>query len=355
MFVDIPYAAKLRGLPIGYDRWGNSFWLLAVQESMTIFPFDHSGRALDPADQSTTEPCILCRDMNGTWSYNNGCKLADLLDTFSEEYPCEMLLKAKLIERFHTVRSKLRVFTQQIKPTHQSWLEKKISLERWVAEMTLYGGPNESHRCRQLEVVWARCGESRINLLCGMIGNHSELNSDKFPLAFQSEILHRTKFSQPLSIEDSFDHHHTKGWNRADLFSKIRQIAASTTASCLLADGQSAQSLQASLAKSQFLQKNESTVPQNFNSESVTNKLVAQLHPITSEVIHLYSSVDSVCDCFGVSAVDVLKAVTSRPTGKLEGFLWQLRDDSDTGNNTAPILLFASTDLQCTRLLRLQS
>lgn len=368
VFSDVANQAHLRSLPLGFDRCGNSYWLFAAQEIMTLFPCDASGRSLDPADPLTTEPCILLRDPKGQWSYHCGRDINALLSSFSHDYECERVLYFRLIERYALTRSKLRVNVQSVKLLQPAWLEKKMNLERWIFEMTLYTGPNESHKCRQLEVVMARCAESRMNAYYAALCRSEEEIGRIAHIPTREALLRKQRQVKELTIEDCFDFHSIKGWSRFDVLTRVRQLAACTTATRILGDTQICATVQAALRKSPMQLSNAppqavevkidnadpnpplSSVEININHECVpavqvttdnsaganvsgclsatgsTNnpnrKPIEQLHPITGEVLRIYPSGKDAAAFLGISHSSVSQCLNGNKAD-YAGFRWK--------------------------------
>lgn len=364
VYSDAVQQSSLRSLPIGYDRYGNSFWLFAAQECMTVFPFDSFGRALDPADPHSVEPCILLRDPKGMWSYHCSRNIDAIVRAFSDELPCEHILRVRLIERYHIVRSRLKLNVQLIKPLQQVWLEKKMSLDRWIAESNLYTGANDAHRCRQLEVIWARCAESRMNMHYAALFRNEEEIERVSNRAMREALLRRQRRMKELMAEDCFDHHCTKGWSRIDAFTRIRQLAASTTASRILGDSQICAAIQSGLSKSLFLEippqsptadddgvaednpsgsalaeqhscrsadidvaRKASPVPEPSSTSASMplsrTKAIEQLHLVTGEVLRVYHSGRDAATFMNVSQSGISQCLNGIKTD-CYGFRWRV-------------------------------
>ncbi|KAJ1391155.1 hypothetical protein B484DRAFT_286493 [Ochromonadaceae sp. CCMP2298] len=97
----------LSSKPLGYDRYGSSYWLLNVQEVSSLFPQQINGAAaLGPSrkDQPVpVEPCVLMRDVRGWWGYHDGIDFTSLIARFGGER-CERVLAFRLIERLAYAR-----------------------------------------------------------------------------------------------------------------------------------------------------------------------------------------------------------------------------------------------------------
>lgn len=247
----------LRSQPVGYDAVGNVYWLLHVQSSMTLFHFDSSGRALDPTDSMTAEPCVIMQDVQGTWYYYNARLFSKLVNDLNAPVLSEKLLRLRLIEKFYIIYRNLRETTLGIKPLQVIWLDRKLSVERWVSETIQHTGPNEAHRCRILETLWARCSEIRMHVYYAYLFKLDDDVERTSERAEREAMLRKQRRFKEDSIEDIFDLHPRKGWNRADLFTRFRQLAACTTATKLHGDPTIAKTIiTATVSKGQFLHRN---------------------------------------------------------------------------------------------------
>eukprot|EP01035_Chromulina_nebulosa_P023916 gene23916-31038_t len=63
---------SLRGVPLGYDRYGSSYYLLQAQESMTLKPLGSYSidQQLDDNNDISIDPAILIKDPTGWWGYH---------------------------------------------------------------------------------------------------------------------------------------------------------------------------------------------------------------------------------------------------------------------------------------------
>lgn len=222
-----------RSQPLGYDSAGNVYWLFHVQGSMTLFPFDEKARSLDPTDVNTSEPCILMQDTSGTWYYCSSKYLAGLLQHLSDPAECEQLLRLRLIEKFYILNRSIRLSTLDIKPLQLTWLQRKMQIESWATEQTMYQGPNELHKCRMLEVLWARTAEARMHIYYAYLfklDDEVERGSER---AEREALLRKQRRIKEDAFDEVFDLNSRKGWNRLDYYTRLRQLAAVTTATTI--------------------------------------------------------------------------------------------------------------------------
>lgn len=209
---------------------------------------------MDPLDQNTREPCLLLRDKSGQWYYNTGNELNRVIHSLSPAIQSEKLLKYRLIEKYLSFRSMLFSSTLNVKAGQQVWIERKHAMERWIVESPLFAGPNDSHRCRQLEVTLARSCESRMNVYYAhYFRDEDEL--DRSQRAEREAALRKQKKIRDLMTEESFDMHLTKGWHHRDSSIRIRQLAACSNATKIHGDPAIAGILTSIISKSPFLSK----------------------------------------------------------------------------------------------------
>lgn len=227
---------------------------------------------MDPLDQNTIEPCLLLRDHLGQWYYNTGIELNRLVQSFSLDIPCEKQLRYRLIEKYLVFRKSLLSTTLNVKSGQQVWIERKHASERWIVETPLFTGPNENHRCRQLEVTYARCCETRMNIYCSYLFREEDRSDelDRSQRAERDALLRKQKKIRDVMMEESFDLHPTKGWFHRDAGSRIRQIGACCNATKIQADPTIAAVITSTLSRSQYLTKMPSEI-ENASAASAPN------------------------------------------------------------------------------------
>ena len=227
---------SLRSMPIGYDRHGNSYWLLPAQEVTPIFPFNRTGKvdgvsfrkfSIENTNSSTAvEPCVLIRRPNGWWGFHSGRAMLQLVNTFALDIPCERMLRQTLIDRYSYIRYALMQNTLKMKSIMQEqWIDRRIACAHALEKLdlplvleqelgqgqgqdgnryiqvnkniqtvytvlvctihTIYTLPpiHTTHtlpsiyiqkRLRCMEVAWARCVEVRSNLHYANIYRHED-------------------------------------------------------------------------------------------------------------------------------------------------------------------------------------
>ena len=127
-------------------------------------------------------------------------------------------------------------------------------MERWIVESPLFAGPNDSHRCRQLEVTLARSCESRMNVYCSSYFRDDE-EVDRSQRAEREAALRKQKKIRDLMMEEAFDVHLHKGWHHRDSCIRLRQLSACTNATKIQGDPAIAGVITSIMSKSPFLSK----------------------------------------------------------------------------------------------------
>lgn len=247
----------LRSKPVGYDAEGNVYWLLNVQSKMTLFPFDSSRHAIDPTDSQTLEPCILLRDLTGTWYYHDARNMPKLIRDLNNPVACERLLRYRLAEKLTITSYALRDSTLLIKGYQTPWLDRKLNIERWLTDQQLYVGPNEMHRCRQLEALLGRAMEIRMHIYYAYLFKYDDEVERSSERAEKEAVLRKQRKYKEDCLEEIFDLHPRRGWNRLDLFTRFRQLSATCTATRIVSDPVIGKVITGNvLSKALFLQRN---------------------------------------------------------------------------------------------------
>jgi hypothetical protein len=169
---DMEKPLSLRSMPVGYDAMGNSYWLLGAQESMTLYPYESSGAvatslvpnnapgSMQYGGKQPRQPCVLVRRANGWWGYHHGNDLGKLLHTFSNNIPCEKILRQCLVERLCFTMRLIMHNTLRIKYLQREWIDRRARAENWLSSLkmdpSLDEGGNTQERVRLAELVWAR-------------------------------------------------------------------------------------------------------------------------------------------------------------------------------------------------------
>eukprot|EP00597_Dinobryon_sp_UTEXLB2267_P015929 CAMPEP_0170128380 /NCGR_PEP_ID=MMETSP0020_2-20130122/21138_1 /TAXON_ID=98059 /ORGANISM="Dinobryon sp., Strain UTEXLB2267" /LENGTH=1040 /DNA_ID=CAMNT_0010362293 /DNA_START=759 /DNA_END=3880 /DNA_ORIENTATION=+ len=330
---------SMRSMPLGYDRYGNSYWLLGAQECMTIFPsisMDFTNPALKPL-----EPCLLIRETNGWWGYHNGHDLKTLVSIMSVDIPCEKVLRECLLERLVFTKRVLQHGTVKLKLMQQEFSDRRARAEKWLASIVLSSNLTDAKKVNLLETVWARCAEVR--MLAALL---------------RDAILRRQKKLRETLQDESFDHHPTKGWLRIDLQTRIRELSTTLTATKVLADSSVFPVLENILTKSLYLKKlvpssadsdlkpaveedestDEMVVDENtpalakpaaeqllekLYSKHSHTKCIEQLHLITGEVLRVYPSGKDAAQFMNVTQSGI-SLVTSGIRPDCYGFRWRI-------------------------------
>lgn len=339
--------------PIGYDINGVAYWLLQAQSVLTIFSFDSTGKCRDPAYGRTHEPCILARDCKGSWYYYPELDVTQLVNSL---LPTESTLRLRMIERFGMIRSHLKVTTLNIKAQQQIWFDRKLGAESWISESALYTGQNEAHRCRQLEVLLARCTEIRMNTYYAHMHCFEDDRERSSHRAEREALLKRQRNMKESMSEDTFDCHPVKGWGRLDEFYRIRQLAASTTATRVHSDPLIASAIQSNLRNCTYLKIHKvdlesdqadvaRSIPQTELNELLETPLIEdqeeaengfqgaastgsrtkpieQLHLITGEVLRVYPSGKDAASFMNVSQSSISQCLQGKRNDCF-GFKWR--------------------------------
>lgn len=247
---------SLRSMPLGYDRYGNSYWLLGAQEMMTIFPIITMDLAV--ANSKPVEPSLLIREASGWWGYHNGHDLKSLVSIFSVDIPCEKFLRECLLERLVFTKRVLFHGTLKLKLVQQEFLDRRARSEKWLSAITIQSNIGELKKAALMETVWARCVEIRMLVHYALIFKLEEdLLSDRMAaVRGDKEIVTRKLDAIRDKLQgDSFDHHPTKGWLRFDRLTRIRELATTTMATKILADSSVFPILQSVLSRSVYLKR----------------------------------------------------------------------------------------------------
>lgn len=258
--------------PVGYDRLGNAYWILTVQEATTLFPYQPNGVAILIGGSSSSstagdnktplEPCVLVREPSGWWGYHSGHELPALLSSFSSEIICERVLLLKMIEKLAYTRCHLHRNVLNIRVLQREWIIKRIRGEYWT-QTAKYPTENVTpvQLNRLLELVWARCVEVRHQLHYASVYKYEDDAPINNSRAEKDAMMRKQKKMRESTLDDTFELHPLKGWDRSDMFARIRQTSACTTATRLVADPTIYPTLHQLLKRSPYLARNEPLAP----------------------------------------------------------------------------------------------
>eukprot|EP01038_Epipyxis_sp_PR26KG_P005944 gene5944-8193_t len=253
-----------RSRPLGYDRYGNSFWILTAQESLTIFPHDTRGLSFgSPDNPPAVEPCVLMQDKKGWWGYHNGQSLISFVNSFATDIPCEQDLRANLIERLVTVRKILYSESIKFKYSQLDWIDRRLRSERWINEINRTNlNLNVSQFIKLSEIIWARSVEVRMyNYYSLLYKDEPDIDRKNSARADREAVLRRNKKLRDLWQDECFDYNPYKGWVRLDILSRLRQLSCSTTATRIHSDSTLYTVIQRLLKMSPILKKHIPIAP----------------------------------------------------------------------------------------------
>jgi hypothetical protein len=171
--------------PIFVDCGRKSYWLLPSQESFSVFPLDSNAKSFNKERAPVTEPCILVRTSLGTWHYHDGIDYSAFLNYVESRNQAAAL---RITERISAARTIFKFAKNQ--PQNKIWLDRKLAVEKWTSAATLYSGPSEALRCRQLEAHFARCLEARMCIYYANIYQRGSREGDK---EYSSAVQRRCK------------------------------------------------------------------------------------------------------------------------------------------------------------------
>lgn len=229
-----------------------------------MFPYQPNGMPTVIGTSGLTgkpsvEPCVLIREPSDWWGYFNTAELPTLLSSFSSEIICERVLILRLIEKMAYTRVQLYRSVLTIRSMQRDWIFRRFRTEHWVHNVKL---PTEAVQVvqtnRLLELVWARCCEVRNQLHTSSLYKFEDdppvMTSARTE---KDNLLKKQKKYRDTITDETFEHHAQRGWNRFDALQRLRQTAASTTATRIIADPTINPNLTMVLKRSPFLRRNE--------------------------------------------------------------------------------------------------
>jgi len=239
------FSPSLLSQPLGFDRNGSSYWLLSVQEYSTLFPYTTSGQASfrtignnGVQSMNVIEPCVLIREPNGWWGFHCGIDVKTLFDSFSDEVPHEKRLRLRMIERIAMTRCVLRKGTLYVNMLQREWIDRRSRCETWLLNQTKIPDiMSTQQKNLYIELVWGRSVEVRqLMHFSGVYRYEDDPQTQSTVRAEREGLQRKQKKLRDSCLEDSFDLHPARGWRRDDPLTPIRMIAASCTATRLIAD-----------------------------------------------------------------------------------------------------------------------
>ena len=128
------HAAIKRAAPLGYDRFGREYWLLGVQENMTLTSLAQAH--LSTPNATRIDPSILIKERSGSgwWGVHSGSDISTLIESFSDDLNCERNLKDNVIQRLLFARRKLFSGMLRLRQSQKDWLSKMLRAENDVSK-----------------------------------------------------------------------------------------------------------------------------------------------------------------------------------------------------------------------------
>eukprot|EP01041_Mallomonas_annulata_P002458 gene2458-4777_t len=231
------YRDLLRTRPLGYDRFNFEYWLLTAQQFMTLPSYSSKLKS-----DSKTDPAVLVHDpRTGHWSRHSGLAISSLINTFSNEIPCERALKEDLSQRYIHVLAMATAGPIKIKNSQEDMLKILKKCQKWLLNLSPSILTRSSNNPREvvklLELVWARCVEVRLTAHYAVIRTSiPDLPDEKENAKYEREIYQKKKRIRDEHNEISIDFHPYMGWLRHDSFGRIRELGTSTTATRILSE-----------------------------------------------------------------------------------------------------------------------
>ena len=130
------HAAIKRAAPLGYDRYGREYWLMGVQENMSLMSLAQAH--LTTPNATRIDPSILIKEPCGWWGVYNGADISALVDSFSDHINCERNLKDNMIQRLLFARRKLFSGMLRLRTSQKDWLSKMLRAENDVSGVCVF-------------------------------------------------------------------------------------------------------------------------------------------------------------------------------------------------------------------------
>jgi hypothetical protein len=254
--------------PLGYDRYGNAYWILDAQHMSTLFAFMPNCSAtligetqLYSAANMTmpVEPCVLMRERSGWWGYHSGNDLSALLTSFSGDIICERILILKMIERLSYARLFLHRRPFTVKAFQKEWISHRCRAALAVHSLKMPADLTMQQQNRVKEMFWARCAEARfyIHIAC-MYKNEDDIPMGMSARAEKDHLLRKQKKVRDMLVDSSFNVDPFLGWNpTCHAMTSLKQVAATTTVARILADPTCYPELVSVLQRSKVLVRND--------------------------------------------------------------------------------------------------
>jgi hypothetical protein len=370
----------LRSQPLGYDRHGSQYWLLTAQDSMTISAL---GRYTinQLSDAHSLDPAILVKHVSGWWGKHSGSKLQNLVSSFAADVDCERVLRDNIIIRL--TQARYRLYANFLRPkSHQNeWLARRCKAEDLLKDIEPLAPAADKltsselstsqigEISKQQELVWNRASEIRQMMHYSMLLKKDFDVDGLQPRAEREAYARRQRRIREQNAEDTLDLHPSRGWLRFHCLSHVRELAVSTTASRIHAEPAILASLRENNQKSSFRAKWMHRTTRQFESAAVepsttkdpplapavatttkasmaamqtddadifqddelliaaagnnsNNKAVAQLHPVTGDVLRIHPSGKVAAAFMGVSPAGISLCCSGKSQESF-GFRWK--------------------------------
>ena len=196
---------------MGHDRHGCEYWLIGCQETYTLGCFNKVGGAPNAA----TDPVLLIRDTHGHWfklsaGTMNPTKalVAQFSHHLSQDLPCERGLRNAIVDRLFAVKQRVGSGLHTYKNMQVAeWFAAQATFEKWVQHLhmnteEILGNANNNpgEVVRLMELVFARCCESRYMLYCASM-NRDDIGRFEVNLAYMPHVQTRVKLAKRLRRE----------------------------------------------------------------------------------------------------------------------------------------------------------
>lgn len=252
----LPVGVKLTGscrylntAPLGHDQNGCEYWLIGCQETYTLGSFNKLGLVGDAASNtnssSWTDPCVLVRDTEGAWHKYGSTDILALFNSLNSDVPCEGAVKNSLVDRLFAAKQRIYSGLYTYNNVQLSeWFANQRKIEQWLHHLHVNMNAvlanvvhNPQEIVRLMELVYARCCESRLALYCAALSRDDIARyGDPYLIKAERMIQGRMKRLRDAILEENAECHPLKGFQRNDSLGRMREISCCTMASRFLSD-----------------------------------------------------------------------------------------------------------------------